>query len=135
MSVAGALPHDGLARAVTGQIVTTTVRSRSAVVASFGVIVLVLVAPFERLNPILRLPGQSLSTVEAVLLAVLAATAIALATSATWPDVPWIPAAAWAAFVAASFVSAIVAPAFRTNALHMTARFALAGSVWAMTVI
>jgi hypothetical protein len=135
MSVAGALPHDGLARAVTGQIVTTTVRSRGAVVASFGVIVLVLAAPFEGLNPILRLPGQSLSSVEAVLLAVLAATAIALATSATWPDLPWIPAAAWAAFVAASFVSAIVAPAFRTNALHMTARFALAGSVWAMTVI
>src|SRR6188768_2023097 len=113
MSVAGALPHGGLARAVAGQVNTTAVRSRGAVVASFGVIVLVLVAPFETLNPLLRLPGQSLSTVEAVLLAVLAASALALATSATWPAVPAVPAAAWTAFVAASLISAVFAPALR----------------------
>jgi O-Antigen ligase len=118
MSVAGALPHGGLARAVAGQVDTTAVRSRGAVVASFGVIVLVLVAPFETLNPLLRLPGQSLSTVEAVLLAV-----------------PAVPAAAWTAFVAASLISAVFAPALRTNALHMTARLALAAAVWALTAI
>lgn len=129
------MPHGGLARAVAGQVDTTEVRSRGAVAASFGAVVLVLVAPFETLNPILRLPGQSLSTVEAVLLAVLAACAIALATSATWPAVPAIPAAAWTAFVAATMVSAVFAPALRTNALHMTARLALAAAVWAVTVI
>ena len=129
------MPHGGLARAVAGQVNTTAVRSRGAVVASFGVVVLVLAAPFETLNPLLRLPGQSVSTVEAVLLAVLATTAFALARSATWPEVPLIPAAAWAAFVAATLVSAIFAPAFRTNAIHMTARFALAATVWAVTVV
>ena len=129
------MPHGGLARTAAGQVDTTAVRSRGAAVASFGVVVLVLAAPFETLNPILRLPGQSVSSVEAVLLAVLAACAFTLARSATWPAVPVMPAAAWTAFVAATLVSAIFAPGFRTNALHMTARFALAAAVWGVTVI
>jgi hypothetical protein len=35
----------------------------------------------------------------------------------------------------ATLVSAILAPAFRANAIHMTARFALAAAVWAVTVV
>ena len=47
--------------------------TRASTVAWRGVCFLVLVAPFEASEPLLRLPGQSLSTVEAALLAVFAA--------------------------------------------------------------
>ena len=48
-------------------------RAPIGMVAWTGVCLLVLVAPFEALHPIVRLPGQSLTIVELALLAVLAA--------------------------------------------------------------
>jgi O-Antigen ligase len=108
-------------------------RGRSAV-AWWGTCVLVIVAPFEASEPLLRLPGQSLSTVEAALLGVFAACAAscmwsrvapAWRTPLTWP---------WIMFAAAMLVAALAAPDHRINALHMVGRFSLAFGVYLVTV-
>lgn len=99
-----------------------------------GVCLLVIVAPFEALQPIVRFPGQSFSSVEVILFAVLASWLAAVAirgerprlqTSLTWP---------WLAVVLTGLVAASVAPADRANALHMVGRSSLAFSVFLMTV-
>src|SRR5262245_66435879 len=51
---------------------------RASVAAFAGVSLLALVAPFERIAPLVRLPGQSLSNVEAVLVAAAAASLVTL---------------------------------------------------------
>jgi hypothetical protein len=108
--------------------------TRTSTVAWWGICVLVLVAPFEASEPLLRLPGQSLSTVEAALLAVFAAWAASCAwsrvvpvwrTPLTWP---------WVTFAAAMLVAAIAAADHRMNALHMVGRFGLAFGVYLVTV-
>jgi hypothetical protein len=102
--------------------------------AWWGICLLVLVAPFEASEPLVRLPGQSLSTVEAALLAVFAAWTASCVwhravpgwrTPLTWP---------WLIFVAAMLVAAAAAPDNRTNALHMVGRFGLAFGVYLVTV-
>ena len=107
--------------------------TRSSAVAWLGICLLILVAPFEALDPIVEFPGQSLSSVEVALLVViaswlLAATALRDApvwrTPLTWP---------WIAFLGAMLVAA-VAGFDRSNALHMVGRFALAFGVYLMTV-
>jgi hypothetical protein len=132
MSVARALPHGRLAAAVVEPADTTAVRSR---VASFGVIALVAVAPFEAIRPLVQLPGQSLSSVEAVVLVVFAACGLAAVRHAWWRDVPRSTTAMWAAFVGAAIISSLAAPEFRTNALHMTARFAMTAAIWAIVTV
>src|SRR3954454_25406499 len=89
-----------------------------------GVALLTLVAPFELTAPLLRLPRQSVSNVEAaVLCAFVCAAAAAIAsrrlpvwrTPLTWP---------WLVLLAAMIVAAAVSPVSRINALHMTGRVA-----------
>jgi hypothetical protein len=103
-------------------------------VAWAGVCLLVLVAPFEVLQPLIRLPGQSLTIVEVALLAVLGTWLAAsvllrqrppLRTPLTWP---------WVAVLLTSGVAAALAPSDRTNAFHMVARFGLAFGVFLVTV-
>jgi hypothetical protein len=107
--------------------------ARSARAAWLGTCLLLLASPFEGLEPFLRLPGQALSSVETVLVVVFAAWMAACAgsralpvwrTPLTWP---------WVAFLCAAVVSAL-ASADRTNALHMSGRFALALGVYLLTV-
>jgi hypothetical protein len=110
-----------------------------------GVCLLVLAVPFETRNPLLRVPGQELSSAELVLLAVIAAwlfsaiwsSAFALRASAR-PLRMLLPlrlplTAPWLAFLAAMAVAAI-ASQFPSNSLHMTARLTLAFTVYLMTV-
>jgi hypothetical protein len=108
--------------------------TRASTVAWWGTCLLVFVAPFEASEPLLRLPGQSLSTVEAALLGVFAAWTASCAwsraapvwrTPLTWP---------WGTFVAAMLVAALAAPDHRINALHMVGRFGLAFGVYLVTV-
>ena len=108
--------------------------TRASTVAWRGICFLVLVAPFEASEPLLRLPGQSLSTVEAALLAVFTAWMASCAwsrvapvwrTPLTWP---------WVMFAAAMLVAAVAAPDHRINALHMVGRFGLAFGVYLVTV-
>lgn len=102
--------------------------------AWLGVCALTFAAPFEALKPLVRLPGQSVSSVETVLLAALGlwvATLVWLRvvprwrTPLTWP---------WLALLAAMLLAAGAAPVDRLNALNMVGRFALASGVYLLTV-
>ena len=105
----------------------------SSAVAAAGVFVLAVVAPFEMSAPLLRLPGQSLSNLEAALLAVCIAW-----TAANWRSAPWrlhrVPLlGAWTAFVLMMIVAAVAAP-HRANALHMAGRLGAAAVVYVVAV-
>ena len=105
----------------------------ATLVAWAGVCALVLIAPFEAAQPILRAPGQALSTVETALGLVFTAWLAASAwsreapvwrTPLTWP---------WLTFLGAMLVAAL-AGVDRTNGLHMVGRFCLTFAVYLMTV-
>jgi hypothetical protein len=118
----------------------------AATTAWAGVCALVMVAPFEALRPLVRLPGQTLTTVEAAMLLVIAAWAVAMALArppgpTEWgPDVGpakpgrYVLARPWLALVGAMAIAALAAPAHVANALHMTGRAALALVVYLVTV-
>jgi O-antigen ligase len=102
--------------------------------AAGGVCLLVASAPFETLEPLVRMPGQNISSVEAVLIGVLVIAALSVVvtrampiwqTPLTWP---------WIALIAAGTLAAVVAPHDRGNALHMAGRFGLALLVFVLTV-
>ncbi len=97
--------------------------------SSLGVALLLFVAPFEALRPLVRVPGQSLTTVETALLAVLATVAFLALRERTWPVLPAHEVAPWVLLVGVAVAAAIAAPEFRANALHMAARLGLASAV------
>jgi hypothetical protein len=108
--------------------------SSLALVACGGVCLLIPLAPFEALTPLVRVPGQSFSTVEALLLLVVACFAAAcvraravaqVRTALTWP---------WLAWIAASAVAALAAGDNRANAVHMVGRLTLAFGVFIIAV-
>ena len=81
----------------------------SSTVAAGGVLLLAVLAPFELTRPLLRLPGQSLSNVEAALLVACVVWVATVAWSAQW-RLRRIPlATVWAAFVLAMAVAALSA--------------------------
>lgn len=108
-------------------------RSDVSVVPWWGVCLLIVAAPFEALRPLIRLPGQSLSSVEAVMLAVFAAWAGTVLRRR--PLTVWQTGLAgpFLLFIAAALVAAIAAPDYRANALHMVGRFGLMFGVFAVT--
>ena len=99
-----------------------------------GVALLAVVAPFETTAPLVRLPMQSISNLEAAIVfaCLLGAGAILarhlLLASATPIAAPWI------AFLAACALAALLSPVSRVNALHMTGRFAAAFAVCLVTI-
>jgi O-antigen ligase len=103
-------------------------------VAVMGVFLLAIVAPFEATRPLVQLPGQALSNLEAALLLSLVVGGVALWRSDGWRpwDVPLAPT--WTALVGAMGVAALAAPAARANAWHMTGRMVAAAAVYALTV-
>ena len=103
-------------------------------VAWTGVCVLVLVAPFEALQPLVRLPGQSLTIVELALLSVLAAWLVAALWFRQRPPLRTPLTLPWVTVLVTSAIAAALAPADRTNAFHMVARFGLAFGVFLVTV-
>jgi tetratricopeptide (TPR) repeat protein len=105
----------------------------TSVVATAGVILLAAFAPFEMTMPIVRLPGQSLSNLEALLCVVLAAWGAARLASRRLPTLPRV-AWAWFALIAAMAIASAFAPADRMNAWHMTGRFAAAAAVLVLTI-
>jgi O-antigen ligase len=95
-----------------------------------GVALLTLIAPFELTTPLLSLPSQSVSNLEAAILCAFVCVAIALLlarrlpewrTPLTWP---------WIALLAAMVIASAVSPVSRTNAFHMTGRAAAAFGVF-----
>jgi hypothetical protein len=103
-------------------------------VAWAGVCVLVLVAPFEALQPFVRLPGQSLTIVEFVLLAVLSAWLAAAVLFRERPPFRTPLTLPWVTVLVTSAIAALAAPADRANAFHMVVRFGLAFGVFLVTV-
>ena len=99
-----------------------------------GVCFWILAAPFEGSRPLVQLPGQSISSVEAALLAVFAAWAAAIVWTRAWPRWHTSLAGPWIAFLVAVSVAALTASAERTNALHMAGRFGLAFGVYLVTI-
>jgi O-antigen ligase len=103
---------------------------RLSSVATACVAILLLTAPFETWTPIVRVAGQSLSSLECVLCAAFVVFVVAAIFGAGRLLVPRPDAPVVAAFVVAAGVSAVLAPEFRPNALHMTGRFLVAGVLW-----
>jgi hypothetical protein len=90
---------------------------------------LLLVAPFERLRPLISLPGQKLTTVEAAIVVALGAwlaTAIWFRERPRWLSPISVP---WIAWLAVAGVAALVAPAFHVNAIKVVARLVIGGIV------
>jgi hypothetical protein len=109
-------------------------RATVATVACVGLCALVLVAPFEARRPLFTLPGQSVSSVEAALLAALGFWAIALISTRTVPVWRTPLTLPWLAVAAAMLAAALAAPAYRSNALNMVGRLGLAFAVYLLTV-
>jgi O-antigen ligase len=116
---------------VLGHLLRTPMPSA---IAAGGVFLLAMLAPFETTAPLVRLPWQSLSNLEAALLAACVLWGAALVSSASLPsrDVPL--ALAWTLFVAAMAVASLRAPIERVNAWHMTGRLCAAAAVYLLTV-
>lgn len=133
MTDAGVATAVGVSRTASARSVADS--SSVERTAALGIGVLLLVAPFETLQPLVRVPGQAVSIVEAAFACVCLATLLALLVSRVLPPVRWSEMYPWGAFVAAAALSATQAVEFRTNALHMTARLAMASAVFALTTV
>jgi O-antigen ligase len=109
----------------SASVASTRTGSRAIQLAWLSLCGLVLVAPFEMLRPLLRVPGQSLSNVEAILVVSVLVWSIAAITAGG--DMPWRSPLAAPLFTLAAVaaVTAGLAPAFHANALHMAARLGL----------
>ena len=105
-----------------------------ATVACVGLCALVLVAPFEALRPLVTIPGQSLTTVEAALATALGAWILALLAARTLPTWRTPLTFPWLVVLAAMLVAAVAAPAHRNNALNMVGRLGLAFGVYLLAV-
>ena len=99
-----------------------------------GVALLTLVAPFEMTEPLLRLPRQSVSNLEAAVLCAFACGAAALAWSRRLPDWRTPLTRPWVALLLAMLVASAVSPVSRMNALHMTGRLGAAFGVYLLAV-
>ena len=99
-----------------------------------GVVLLSFVTPFEATRPLLRLPSQSISTLEAAVLLSFGVWALALIASTSRPAWRTRFTAPWLALVAAMAVASLLSSVSRTNALHMTGRIAAAFGVFLLTV-
>jgi hypothetical protein len=100
--------------------------STAAYVAACAIVVM---APFEFWRPLIHLPAQSISSVEAGVLAGAGLWAVSLARTRAWPRWRSPLAWPWMALLAAMIVAALAAPAERLNAVHMVFRGAAAFGV------
>lgn len=103
-------------------------------VAWIGVCLIAIAAPFEARQPLARLPGQAISTVEAALLAVFALCAGGVIVSRRLPRWRTPLTTPWLAVLLVSLLAALAAPAHRANAMHMVGRFGLAFCVFVVAV-
>ena len=99
-----------------------------------GVALLTIAAPFELTEPLLRLPRQSISSLETAVLIAFTAWAVAIVRSRTLPEWRTPLTAPWTALIAAMLIASLASPVSRINALHMTGRLAAAFGVYLLTV-
>jgi O-antigen ligase/polysaccharide polymerase Wzy-like membrane protein len=105
-----------------------------ATTAFIGVALLAVVAPFEMTQPLVRFPQQSVSNLEAALLCAFGAWSLAIVASRRLPSWRTPLTSPWLALLAAVIVASVAAPAFRTNAFHMTGRLTAAFGIFLLTV-
>jgi hypothetical protein len=116
---------------------SAAVRDRTAgasTTAFAGVALLALVAPFERIEPLLRLPAQSVSNLEAALAAACLGWLCALIWTRRMPVWRTPLTGPWLLLIAAMALATVAAPGSRLNALHMTGRAAAAFAVYLLAV-
>lgn len=99
-----------------------------------GAIALVLAAPFEQREPLFRLWGQSLTTVEVVLVIVLGGWVAWWLGTRARPQMRTELTSPVLLLLVTMLLSALVAPAHRSEALRFTARFASGFLVYLLVV-
>ena len=115
--------------------VASGVRADGASTTAFaGVAMLMLAAPFEAVAPLIRLPAQSVSNLEAALAAAFLGWLSALVWTRRAPVWRTPLTGPWMLLIAAMTVAALAAPIARLNALHMTGRVAAAFGVYLLAV-
>ena len=115
-------------------IVGTTLTASAATTAFAGVSLLALAAPFELTQPLLRLPRQSVSNLEAVLLLACASWGVAIVWLRAMPRWQTPLTLPWVVLMTFLLVASAVSPVSRVNALHMTGRLTAAFGVYLLTV-
>src|SRR5688572_1150387 len=109
-------------------------RAQVSRTAWIGVCVLVLVAPFEALTPLVDLRGQSVTSVETAILCVLSAWLAALVWARVMPVWRTSLTLPWLVLLTVMLVAAVAAPAHRANAANMVGRFGVGLGVFLLTV-
>ena len=99
-----------------------------------GVALLTILAPFELTEPLVRLPRQSVSTLEAALLLAFAGWGASIVMSRRLPQWQTPLTWPWVALLVAMVLASAASPVSRTNALHMTGRLTAALGVYLLAV-
>jgi O-antigen ligase len=99
-----------------------------------GVALLTFAAPFELTEPLVRLPRQSITSLEAAILVAFAAWAVVVAASRRLPQWQTPLTLPWVVLLAAMIVASLASPVSRVNALHMTGRLTAALGVYLLAV-
>jgi hypothetical protein len=99
-----------------------------------GVALLTLAAPFELSEPLVRLPRQSVSSLEAAVLAAFAAWAVVVVATRRLPEWRTPLTLPWIALLLAMGLASLASPVSRINALHMTGRLGAAFGIYLLTV-
>jgi len=99
-----------------------------------GVALLTLAAPFELTEPLVRLPRQAITSLEAAILVAFAAWGTVVVASRRLPQWQTPLTLPWLALVAAMIVASIASPVSRVNALHMTGRLTAALGIYLLAV-
>ncbi|MBI3401875.1 MAG: O-antigen ligase family protein [Acidobacteria bacterium] len=105
-----------------------------ATAAFIGVALLALVAPFETTEPLVRLPQQSISNLEAAVVLAMAVWGLALVRFRQLPAWRTPLTLPWATLMGALILASAAAPAFRMNAFHMAGRLTAAFAIFLLTV-
>ena len=99
-----------------------------------GVALLTLAAPFELSEPLVRLPRQSVSSLEAAVLVAFAAWAGVIVATRRLPEWRTPLTLPWLALLLAMCLASLASPVSRLNALHMTGRLGAAFGIYLLTV-
>jgi hypothetical protein len=107
---------------------------RSARVAYAGTCLLLLAAPFEPLRPLITLPGQSVTAVEAAIALAVAGWIAALVFFRERPVLRTDATMPWVAWLATAWTAAWLAPAFQLNAFQVAGRLSVGLVVFLLAV-
>jgi hypothetical protein len=103
-------------------------------VAFLGVLLVTLATPFEATAPLVRLPSQSISDLEAALLVGFGGWVLAVIVTRRFPQWRSPVTAPWTVLIIIMAASAVLSPVSRTNALHMCGRAIAAFCVFLLTL-